>query len=1149
MLKHLKLKYSLLLLLLVIKPLYLEAAPTCAVLVAKAISVQGTVETRVGKGPNWKKTQVGDALCQGDVVRTEDNSRATLQLISEALISVDQNTHLRFSIPKKESSWLLDIFNGSIFFRSREHQELDIHTPFFNAVHEGTEFSITVNSERTEITVFDGQVIGTNKQGKVLINKGFTGIAGKNQTPYIQKLTMRPEDAVQWTLHYPPLIDLQQINDFPSAIESYNQGGYNQALKSLEKLPADQKNEKYLVLKSTLLLAVGRVNEALETIEQSPFANQKNSSTLAIKSVIAVAKNRQDNALNLAQQAVATDPTLAIAQIALSYAYQAKFDLEASLKAIKEAIRLSPDNALAWARLSELQLSLGERKEALESALQAQKLNPDLSQTQTILGFANLMEVDVDKAKIAFTQAIQLNSADPLPRLGLGLAKIRKGDLEEGTRDLETAVSLDPENSILRSYLGKAYYDLRNEIYAATELSLAKENDPKDPTPWFYDAILKQTINRPVEALHDMEKAIELNDNRAVYRSSLMLDDDLAARSASLGRIYNDLGFQHLGLIEGWKSATANPTDYSSHRLLADNYKILPRHEIARVSELLRSQLLQPINLTPLQPQLAETNLVLLDNLGPSDLSFNEYNPLFTRNRTATQASGFVGGNDTWGDEITHSGLWNNISYSLGQFHYETDGFRENNFLETDIYSAFVQAQVLDDTSVQFEYRYKDSEEGDRSFRFDPLNFSSSLKKSNKENVFRFGMKHSISSSSSLLASAIYSDSETVQNSLPHQAILEQEGGIPGFSSILGTENLLDIENINFGDLSQPFTEQSDIFPFQTTPVKTTEKDKGILAELQHLYQSHTVSLISGGGYFYSTSKLTTNNQFVPVDLRSSSESTRHGNIYNYSTFHLNGDLDVVLGLSVDFYSESKAKIKQNQINPKFGLVWNFTKNTTFRLAAMRALKRPLVSQQTIEPTQIAGFNQFFDDINGTDTWRYGAAIDYKVSSFFGTGIELSARDLDVPTFEKRSAWREKLGRSYFSWTPTEQIAVNISAEYESLYRDEDNEEGIKKLETWRVPIRLSYFDSSGFSLHGKGAFFNQTGDFSLGDISHGSSNFWIFDLNLNYRFPNRYGMLSLGIQNLFDKKNIHYQSSGGDANRLSFAPKRVFMARVTFSN
>jgi 23S rRNA maturation-related 3'-5' exoribonuclease YhaM len=52
-----------------------------------------------------------------------------------------------------------------------------------------------------------------------------------------------------------------------------------------------------------------------------------------------------------------------------------------------------------------------------------------------------------------------------------------------------------------------------------------------------------------VEALHDYQKAIELNDNRAVYRSKLNLDSDEAARSAAIARVYSDLGFQQLALI------------------------------------------------------------------------------------------------------------------------------------------------------------------------------------------------------------------------------------------------------------------------------------------------------------------------------------------------------------------------------------------------------------------------------------------------------------------------------------------------------------------------------------------------------------------------------------------------------------------------
>src|SRR5262245_51479657 len=154
-----------------------------------------------------------------------------------------------------------------------------------------------------------------------------------------------------------------------------------------------------------------------------------------------------------------------------------------------------------------------------------------------------------------------------------------------------------------------------------------------------------------------MQRAIELNDNRGVYRSRLLLDADLAARSAALARVYSDLGFQQLALVEGWKSVNTDPSNFSAHRLLADSYSSLTRHEIARVSELLQSQLLQPLNMTPIQPHLSEAKLFLLSTSGPSTLSFNEFNPLFNSNGLTFQSSSFTGENDTYSGEGVLSGI------------------------------------------------------------------------------------------------------------------------------------------------------------------------------------------------------------------------------------------------------------------------------------------------------------------------------------------------------------------------------------------------------------------------------------------------------------------------------------------------------------
>src|SRR5687768_7888124 len=218
--------------------------------------------------------------------------------------------------------------------------------------------------------------------------------------------------------------------------------------------------------------------------------------------------------------------------------------LRQHLRASRRPRSWNQKNALVWARLSELHMSIGYLDRALEAAQRAVGLNPNLSKVQTVLGFAHLTRIDTEAAKSAFSKAIELDQADPMPRLGMGLAKLREGDVEAGRMEMEIAAALDPMNSLIRSYLGKAYFEEKRYNLAEVQFDMAKALDPHDPTPWFYDAIQKQTQNQPVEALWDLQKSIELNENRAVYRSKLLLDRDQAARGSSLARIYDNLGFR-----------------------------------------------------------------------------------------------------------------------------------------------------------------------------------------------------------------------------------------------------------------------------------------------------------------------------------------------------------------------------------------------------------------------------------------------------------------------------------------------------------------------------------------------------------------------------------------------------------------------------
>jgi Flp pilus assembly protein TadD/opacity protein-like surface antigen len=849
------------------------------------------------------------------------------------------------------------------------------------------------------------------------------------------------------------------------------------------------------------------VDEAGADLERALAVAPRDAGALSLQAIIAVVQNDRDRALALARAAVEAAPGSATAQLALSYALQARFDLAGARESARRAVTLDPQDALAWARLAELHASFGDEGQALAAARRASALAPDLSRTHTVLGYAQLADVNPRAAESEFERAIALDSADPLPRLGLGLARIRRGALDRGARDLEIAANLAPNDALVRSYLGKAYFEEKRTGLDEREYATAKGLDPLDPTPWFYDAISKQATNRPVEALWDLERAIALNDGRGVYRSRLLLDSDLAARSASLARIYGDLGFQQLALAEGWRSVEADPSSDSAHRLLADSYAALPRHEVARVSELLQAQLLQPINLTPIQPRLGESNLLLAGRGGPGALSFNEFNPLFERDRLVGQVSGFGGNHSTWGVEPVVAGLYRNVSVSAGYSRFQTDGFRVNGDQKDQIANAFVQAELTSQTSVQAEYRHRELERGDLQSNFFPELVRPTFRQRTDVDTYRLGARHAFSASSLVLASALYQRLDDHNADLPAIEIAGERDSVGG--------------------------------------------------ELQHLLRSRWVDLVSGAGYFRITGSSVITIPLLGLE-QTSPEGGRHANGYVYAHLHLPARLTLTLGLSADaFRSREAAFPDKDQLSPKLGVSWTPRSGTTVRAAAFRTLKRSLIADQTLEPTQVAGFNQFFDDANVTSAWRYGVGVDQKLARGLFVGVEGSRRDLRSPVldfsgngFQDVTA-TERQARGYVFWTPRTWLALRTEYLLDRLVGD--GIAGAQRATTHRVPLGFGLFLPFGLSATSTGTYHHQEGTFAApsagpgASFQQGRSEFWVLDAMLSWRLPRRYGVVSLVGTNLLDRKFQLFEQSSTNGNP-TVQPTRAVFARVTLA-
>jgi len=87
--------------------------------IAIAVSVQGDVKVKHGKGGEWIPVGRKDAFCPGDVLRVMERSRADLLLMNETTLRLDQTTEIVFSAPAKEKETWLDLLLGGAYFLSR----------------------------------------------------------------------------------------------------------------------------------------------------------------------------------------------------------------------------------------------------------------------------------------------------------------------------------------------------------------------------------------------------------------------------------------------------------------------------------------------------------------------------------------------------------------------------------------------------------------------------------------------------------------------------------------------------------------------------------------------------------------------------------------------------------------------------------------------------------------------------------------------------------------------------------------------------------------------------------------------------------------------------------------------------------------------
>ncbi|WKB53073.1 FecR domain-containing protein [Eleftheria terrae] len=1101
------------------------AALACEPPGGRLTSVEGVVEIRPAQTDRWRPATLNERLCPGDTVAVRARSRAAIVLANDVLLRLDQHSVLTLTAVAADQPSELGLLRGALHVLTRFAKRFGVATPYLNAMVEGTEFTVAVDNGTARVSVAEGRVQAHNAAGRQTLLPGQAAESSGAAAPVA--LQVQPLDAVRWAMYYPQVTRPSEaaLAALPPAAGAAARhaaaGRYHDALAAWPAALV----EPLAVERAGWWLGVGRIDEAEALLARGRAAGGGDMAAgLALQSVIHVVRNRPAEGEAAAREAVALDPRAAAPQLALSYALQARRDPAAALAAARQATALEPGHPLAWARQAELELSAGELRAGEQSAARARALAPATPRVTALIGFAQLLRGEDAAARQTLAQAEAEAPGDPLAHVGQGLALLRAGALAEGRRRFEMAVMLAPGDAELRALLGRAYLAERRGRLAGEEFTLARQMDPRDPTPWFYEGMRKQQDNRPVEAAADFERALALNDERAVLRPRTLLDIDRAARTAALASVWHDLGFDAALLSAARGALLDDPQSDTAHRLLAEAYARDPRYETARVSELLQAQLRQSPRAEPVPPQELQPGLPVL--YGPRALALQDTGAWFDEQPGGLRLGLMAGNRDQFGRALL---AWRNTAigqFSLGHFHYQTQGFRSRADVRLDFNSLLWQHELTPQLRVQAEWRRTTGDVGDTTHPLLPAIFEH--RRDLTTQAVRLGLRYAPDVHSEWLASFIRGRR---------------------------TGALQDVYN------TPPFTFDDEL------------RRDSRLAELLHSGHHGALQWTLGGSRYRDdrtiTSRIVLRPPLCPAPLcstparRTEEPPVRHDLLFAYGSWSLASPTTLLWGLSHDRYEDGD--IRQHRTHPKLGVVLQGPAGLRVRAALFGSVKGARAKEQTLEPTQFAGFNQLFDDPDGTRSRRVGLGLDQPLGTASRWGAEAVHGQLSVPVQPASNGrcgpagcnqrWSSDLYRLHFEtrWGARWAASVALERNAQSLSTRAAVLDRPLAARTWQLPMRLAYFLPGGLTAFGEVRGVQQRIEAhpsASSSIETPSERFWLVDLGLRWRLPSRSATATLEVANLFNRQ---FKFQGMDVITLGepraqvppFQPGRTIAGRL----
>jgi Tfp pilus assembly protein PilF len=1112
----------------------------------QVIAIQGTNWWIAPSGASdWvlASTQMPQVVRTGDRLRTGRHTRLYLRTPNLGVIQIPPLSTIEISSPQgtTKSLWIRIVDGMIYFFHRGSPTDVEVQTRGASAAIRGTEFVAQAREDGGMIIqVVDGAVELRNEQGVLTLQGGEQGVAAAGTAPN-RSPSIQAHQVIQWCLYYPAVLDPGEIQldaDARTVLEgSWSAYRDGDLLGALAQYPTNRQpqSRSELIYQAALWLSIGQAEESAKLLNSIEFQAQPATDTdrraAALRLMMA--------ATRLQPKPSPAPPELASEWLAESYYQQSKANLEAALEAAREATRRSPEFGFAWVRVAELEFSFGRQAPAADALEKGLKFAPRHAAGVVLQGFQYSARRRNAEALATFERALALDPGLGNAWLGRGLCRIRSGQMAAGLADLEVAAALEPQRALLRSYLGKAFASAGHIERADKEFALAKTMDPNDPTAWLYAALFDQQRGRINEGIRNLEHSKELNQNRQIFRSQHLLDEDQAVRGANLSALYRDAGFLDVSRREAVDAVNTDYGNYSAHLFLANSYNELRdpgqfelRYEAPWFNESLLANLLAPVGAGTLSQTVSE----------------QEYSRLFERNGVGLVSLTEYSSNGDWIQSAAHYGLLGDLAYTVEEDYRTSNGQRLNNDLEQLTLTAKVKQQITTKDSLYFQADYYDAEGGYLGRVYDPNN----LRKFSSR--FRYEENQE-----PLLLAGYHRQWAPGQHTLVLASRLHDR-----FSATNPTSPTILISQYPNGDVTGTI---------RTTSEQRYRSELEIYSlELQHIAQIKDWTFIGGARSQFGQFE-TDNHQEDLVDLSSSLPDPLNQHIepdmqrwtaYAYGHWQALERLTLIGGLSYDYLRSpenyrfapvSDGEETRDQWSPKAGLIWKMTDASTLRAAYTWSLAGVSLDQSVrLEPSQVAGFNQSWRSLipesvagaqagakleNGSLEWdhRFTTGTYFAIrGDVYRSKLNRQVGVFELPFEAVPSTTTERLDYQEASLTATlNQLVGNIGAvgaQYrlsnaqleddfpmiptsvphlfppDELKPRQDLESTLHQVLLFAALNHLSgffeRFEAQWFSQNNQGYQPGRPGD-----------SFWQLNLYGGYRFPNRRAEIRLGLLNL----------------------------------